>query len=190
MPRPRKVNFRRLTGGACLAVATVALLITSANALLARLTRIPLGRGTATITWSGATGDRPTIKSITGAAGSYTVTASGHVPPPTPISGTASSLPSQYPVADVAGTIGGTPFTLDVVLSLPSSLSSNEPQSVGHVTGTFRGMAVSAALTANVNSNSFRFDGTIGSLQVSGVVSQPIHHGHSETAHASFDVTK
>jgi hypothetical protein len=190
MWRPKGITLRRVAATVCLATAAAALVITSAYAILARLIRIPLGRGTATITWTGTTGSRPTIRSITGTAGGYAVAASGHVPTPGPISGTASSLPSQFPIADVVGTIGGTSFTLDVVLNFPSSLSSNEPQTVGHVTGTFRGQPVTATLTANVNSSSFRFDGAIGTLHVSGVVSQPIHHGHSETAHASFDVTK
>ena len=190
MRRPQGITFRRIAATVFLTTAAAALVITSANAVLARLTRIPLGRGKATITWTGTTGIKPTIESITGTAGGYAVAASGYVPAPATTSGTNSSLPSQYPVADVAGTIGGTSFSLDVVLNLPSSLSSSGPQTVGHVTGTFRGQPVTATLTASVNSNTFKFAGAIGPLHVAGVVSQPIHHGHSETAHASFDVTK
>jgi len=170
--------------------AIVVLIATSTNALVARLTNIPLGRGTATITWKGATGVTPTINSIKGTADSYKVAATGRVPKPTPISGTASTLPTQYPLANVKGTIGGTGFTLNIVLTLPASLTSSTPQTFGHVTGSFRNQPVAGTLTANVNSSSFAFVGTIGSLRIAGVVAKPIQHGHTETARAAFNVTK
>jgi hypothetical protein len=157
---------------------------------MASLTRIPLGRGTATITWTGATGITPTIQSIRGTAGGFPVSAHGHVPQPSHESGTALTLPSVIPVANVAGTIGGARFTLDITLTLPSSLTSRTPQSFGHVTGTFRNQPVRATLSANISARSFGFSGTIGSLHVSGVVSQPVQHGKTETAHARFSVTK
>ncbi|HEX4433427.1 MAG TPA: hypothetical protein VH012_01265 [Acidimicrobiales bacterium] len=166
------------------------LIATASGALIARLTRIPLGRGTATITWKGATGLRPTISSIKGTAGGYQVVAAGRVPKTPSVSGTGSSLPSQFPVADVKGNIGGTGFTLNIVLTLPASLTSSTPQTIGHVTGTFRNQQVAATLTANVNSSSFAFVGTIGSLHVSGQVSQPKQHGNMESARATFNVTK
>jgi hypothetical protein len=170
--------------------ATVATLIsTSTAALLARLTRIPLGRGTATITWTGATGITPTIKSIKGAAGGYSVSGTGRIPQSTSI-GSQSSIPSEFPLADIKGAIGGTPFTLDIVLTLPTAATSSEPLRLGHITGTFRNQVVTGTLTANVGSNPFGFNGTIGTLHVEGLVSQPHQHGNTETAHASFDVTK
>lgn len=166
------------------------LIATASDALVTRLTNIPLGRGTATITWKGITGVTPTVSLIKGTAGRYQVTATGHVPKTPPIGGTASTLPNQYPIADVKGTIGGTGFSLNIVLTLPASLTSSKLQTFGHVTGTFRNQHVAATLTANVNSSSFAFVGTIGSLHISGHVSQPIHHGNMETAHATFNVTK
>ena len=166
------------------------LIATAGGALIARLTRIPTGRGIATITWKGATGLTPTISSIRGTAGGYQVVAAGRVPKTPSTGGTASSLPSQIPVADVKGNIGGTGFTLNIVLTLPGSLTSSKLQTVGHVTGTFRNQKVAATLTANVNSSSFAFSGTIGSLHVSGHVSQPKQHGNMETARATFNVTK
>ena len=148
-----------------------------------------MGRGTATITWTGVADIKPTIKSVKGEAGGYSVSATGRVPKPTSI-GSASSIPSQLPLANIKGTIGGTPFTLDIVLTFPTSATSAKPQTFGHVAGTFRNQAVTATLTANVNSSSFGFKGTIGTLHVNGVISQPRQHGNAETAHAGFDVTK
>jgi hypothetical protein len=181
----RRILTIILAGG-----AVVVLIATASDALIARLTNIPLGRGTATITWTGATGPNPTVNSIKGSAGGYQVAARGQVPKSPSISGTASSLPSQFPIAHVKGTIGGTGFTLNIVLTLPASLTSSNLQTFGHVTGTFRNQQVAATLTANVNSGSFAFVGTIGSLRVSGHVSQPRQDGNTETARATFKVTK
>jgi hypothetical protein len=171
--------------------ATVgALISTASGALFARLTTIPLGRGTASVTWTGATGVTPTIKSIKGTAGGYSVSGAGRVPNPASILGSASSIPSDLPLADIKGTIGGAHFTLDIALTLPTSGTSLNPRDLGKVSGTFRGQAVVAQLTANVSSNSYGFKGKIGTLHVAGVISQPRRHGNTETASASFDITK
>ena len=166
------------------------LVATTSDALVARSTSIPLGRGTATLSWNGATGITPTLNSIKGTAGHYHMTATGQAPKISPRDGTGSAPPSQYPIADVKGTIGGTGFTLDIVLTLPSSPAPNTQQTFGHVTGTFPAQHVAATLTANVNSRTYAFAGTIGSLRITGQVSQPVQHGHMETAHATFDVTR
>ncbi len=79
---------------------------------------------------------------------------------------------------------------LNIGLTLPGSLTSSKLQTVGHVSGTFRNQKVAATLSANINSNSFAFVGTIGSLHVSGHVSQPKRRGNMETARATFNVTK
>lgn len=175
-----------------MAVAVVLLIATATSAVLGRLTNIPLGRGTATITWTGSTGVTPTIDSITGTAGGYQVHGEGHVPRTLGSAAPGSTIPTQVPIADVVGTIGGTHFTLNITLTFPASLSSNRSDKLGNVTGTFRGQPVRATLTAVIKgeSSTFGFAGTIGSLHVSGVISQPIQHGRSETAHATFDVTR
>lgn len=183
---------RRTAGTLVVAVAAVILISTATSAVLARLTTIPLGRGTATITWTGSTGVTPTIESITGTAGGYQVHGEGHVPRTLGSAETGSTIPTQVPVADVVGTIGGTHFTLNITLTFPATLSVNKSDKFGNVTGTFRGQPVRATLTAPVKGESatFGFTGTIGSLHVSGVIAQPIQHGRSETAHATFDVTR
>jgi hypothetical protein len=183
-------NGRRTAAIVLAGGAIVVLIATAGDAVLARLTRLPLGRGTATITWKGATGLSPTINSIKGTAGGYQVAATGRVPKTPSVSGTASTIPSQYPIANVKGTIGGTGFTLNIVLTLPASLTSSKLQTFGHVTGTFQNQQVAATLTANVNSSSFTFVGTIGSLHIAGHVSQPQQQGNTETARATFNVTR
>ena len=170
--------------------AAVALAATASEALIARLTTLPLGRGTATITWTGATGVTPTINSIKGSVGGYQVAAVGRIPKAPALGVTGSSLPSQFPIADVKGIIGGTSFTVNIVLTLPGSLTSGKVQDFGHVTGTFRNQRVAATLSADVKSSSFAFVGRIGSDHVSGQVSQPKQHGNTETARAIFNVTK
>jgi hypothetical protein len=190
MTKRRLTSAGRTTAVIVVGAAALVLISTSTSALIASLTRIPLGRGTATITWSGATGITPTIQSIAGTAGGYRVSGKGHVPLPAHGTGTALTVPSRVPIADIAGTIGGARFTLDITLAFLSSPTSKTPQSFGFVTGTFRNEPVRATLTANVSSRSFGFTGTIGSLHVSGVISQPIQHGKTETAHARFDVTR
>jgi hypothetical protein len=115
------------------------------------------------------------------------VAAIGRVPKTPPVSGTASTLPSQYPIANVKGTIGATGFTLNMVLTLPTSLASSKLQSFGHVTGTFRNQQVAATLTANVNSCSFTFVGTIGSLHIAATYRSK---SSTETARATFNMTK
>ena len=164
---------------------------------IARLTSIPQGRGTATITWTGKGGISPTVNSISGKAGGLSVSATDKVPKIPGLSATPSgsdptsvSIPSSLPIANVKGAIDGSPFTLDIVLTLPQQLSGSSNSSLGHVTGTFRNQKVSAILTANPTGNNFDFTGTIGSLHVSGVIQSPTHHGNKATAHASFDVTK
>src|SRR5271170_1455372 len=142
MTSPGQARVRRVVGIVVAGGALVAVLSTATAALLAHLTRIPLGRGTATITWTGSTGVTPTIKSIRGTAGGYTVSGSGHIPKPAPMSATASTVPAHYPLADVKGTLGGTNFILNIVLKLPGSLASNAQQTFGHVTGAFRNQPV------------------------------------------------
>jgi hypothetical protein len=187
MAKLGQAKRRRMLGSAILGTAVMVLIATSTEALIARLTSIPLGRGTATITWSGSTGVTPTINSIKGTAGGYAVSAIGQIPKPSSVSGTASTVP----IADVKGTIGGTDFTVDIVLTLPSSPSSRAPRNVGHLTGTFRNQPVAGTLRAPTpTSNTFAFTGTIGARHIHGTVSKPIHHGHGETAYASFIVTK
>jgi hypothetical protein len=172
----------------------MALLAVPVVAEIAHLTSIPLGRGSATITWTGKSGISPTVNSIGGKAGGLPVSAIDEVPRipgiNEPASGsTSDSLPSSFPLANVKGTIDGAPFTLDIVLTLPQ-LSGSSKSSFGKVIGTFRNQKMAAIVTDEAATNTLHFTGTIGSLHISGVIRWPTHHGNKATAHASFDVTK
>ncbi len=192
----RQGRLRVVIGVAAGGVLTV-LLAVPVVAEISRLTSIPLGRGTATISWTGKGGTSPTVNSISGKAGGLAVSATDKVPKipgigetPHGSDPTSVSIPSSLPIADVKGIIDGAPFTLDIVLTLPHPLSDSSKSSLGNVTGTFRNQKLTAILTANPNGNNFDFTGTIGTLHVSGVIESPSHHGNKATAHASFDVTR
>ena len=181
---PRRVATILVAGG-----AAVVLIATASDALVAQLTRIPLGRGTATITWKGATDLTPTISSIKGTAGGYRVAAAGRVPKAPSNGGTASSPPSQF------GCRRQGEYRRD---RLHAQYRLDTPR-VAYVEQTAdrrsrdRNISESESgcnAPANINSNSFAFSGTIGSLHVSGHVSQPKRHGNMETARATFNVTK
>jgi hypothetical protein len=94
-------------------------------ALVARLNTIPLGPGTATITWTGRAGLRPTLTSIRGTVHGYKVIGSGQVPGiGSSSSGGAEgggSIPSTVTLAKVNGQLGGSAFTLTIDLSLPNA---------------------------------------------------------------------
>jgi hypothetical protein len=191
----RHSKFRPLAVGG-LAIAAVLALSVPVMAELSRLRSIPLGRGSATITWSGKSGLAPTISSIHGSARGLAIVATGTVPAP-PHAGNASagstsvSLPSTLPLADINGTISGTPFSLDATLNLSGlDLSSNKPQTFGAVTGSFRGEPINAVLTGRRSSPTVSFSGTIGSVHVTGTITRVVHHGNTSTGYATFDVTR
>ena len=96
----------------------------------------------------------------------------------------------MYPIADIKGTIGGSPFTLDIVLGPFTSGTSTKTDLVGHVVGTFRTQAVTGILTSRVNTDVIGFSGKIGALHLTGAISKLSQHGDAETAHASYDITK
>jgi hypothetical protein len=101
------------------------------------------------------------------------------------------ALGSSIPLGHVHGTLDGAPFTLDIDLQLPSSQSqAGGLQSIGHVTGSFRGESISATLKASLESSNVAFAGTIGSYKVTGVIGNGHRHGKESTARATFDVSQ
>jgi hypothetical protein len=197
--QPKRVSHRwqlKIASATVCGGVLAALIAGPVMAEISRLTAIPLGRGTATITWTGKGGIEPTVNSIVGKAGGLTVSATDKVPKfPGVVGGSSgsssvpSSIPSQFPIADVKGTIDGSQFSLDIALSL-SQLSGSSDGQLGTVSGTFRNQKMNAIITSDAASNAFDFSGTIGSLHVTGVIKNVTHHGDSATAHASFDVSK
>lgn len=180
---------------AATAMATAAVVATSIPVMaeILRLEQLPLGSGSATISWTGKSGITPTINSISGKARGFAVVATGRVPKPPSLahSSTPGSVPASYPIADIKGTIGGTPFTLHVAINL-TGLNSNSstPTALGTVTGTFRGLPIKAVLAASFNSPTVSFSGTVGGDHVTGTIGRVIRHGNTSTATAHFDVTR
>jgi hypothetical protein len=186
-----KVGIATASGG-----LLIALIAGPVMAEISHLMSIPLGRGTATITWVGKGGIEPTVNSIAGKAGGLSVSATDKVPKIPGTGGVASgsssvpsSIPSTFPIADVKGTLDGSQFSLVIALNL-SRLSGSSTGSLGSVSGTFRNQKMRAIITSDAASNAFDFSGSIGSLHVSGTINSVTHHRDSATAHASFDVTK
>jgi hypothetical protein len=180
---------RRLVGVLVMTTLVLAIGI-PALAQVVRLTKIPLGKGEATITWTGNGGISPSITSVRGTAGGYQVRGAGKVPKPPSLGTSGGSLPAEVPIAQVKGAIGGSSFTLAIKLDLAGAVSpTNTGQPIGHVSGTFRGQSVTATLTPGTPSSLIRFTGLIGSLKVSGTIGNVTHHGKSSTAHATFTVS-
>jgi hypothetical protein len=180
---------RRLVG--VLGITTLVLAIgIPVLAQVVRLTKIPLGKGEATITWTGSSGISPSITSVRGIAGGYQVRGTGKVPKPPSLGTSGGSLPAEVPIAQVKGVIGGSSFTLAIKLDLAGAVSpTSTGQPLGNVSGTFRGQSVTATLTPGTPSSLIRFTGLIGSLKVSGTIGNVTHHGKSSTAHATFTVS-
>jgi hypothetical protein len=162
----------------------------------ARSSELPLGQGTATISWVGPGGLGPASDPVSGSASGLAVTGVAKTPDnavsPALSSGNPTSLPMGFPIADVTGTLAGHPFTLAITLILTQPISGlGGPKgtvNIGQVTGTFRHHPIKAALTANLSGGPIHFSGTIGTYGVTGSVDQPTRHGDTSTARASFNV--
>jgi hypothetical protein len=188
LPRPR---------GRALAVVGLTAFVLAAmtipvSALIARLTTLPLGRGEATITWTGRSGDNPTVNAIKGHVGRFDVAASDHLPRLDQGSSGSipTSIPSDIPFGQVKGKIDGASFTLEITLSLAGLTQSTKSVSLGTVTGSLRNAPIHVRLLGNPQSQSFEFAGTIGSDHVTGTIAGVTHHGSTSEAHASYDVTR
>jgi hypothetical protein len=165
---------------------------------VARLTSLPLGKGTATITWTGKGGLHPTVTAVHGTARGLPISASAKVPnligsgtSSAGSNGSVPSIPTSVTAAVVTGTIDGAHFTFTEHLNL-SSLGSplNGGVALGTVTGSLRGEPIEATLTAKLTSSVVNFKGHIGSYTIQGVIGQVVHHGNRSTVHATFDLTK
>lgn len=199
--RLSRMNGQTVWRGVCiglLVVGSVMAMTIPVAAVIDRLTHLPVGAGQATIEWTGRSGVSPTVNSVSGHIGTYSLSATDRVSLPQlgdPQAGSSRStsspsIPTTFPFGDVEGTIGGTSFRLHITLKVPTSLPSQGTFTLGTVTGSFRGEPVNGLLTASSSSNTFDVHGTIGSYHVSVTIQQPHHHGNRSVAHASYVVTK
>lgn len=180
----RSLVFATAVAGLCGLVAV------PVGALIGRLTSVPLGPGTATITWSGRSGITPTISSVQGVVHGYPVTGSGRVPRVPSVAGTSKTVPPSITLATVSGQLGGDPFSIAIHLNLTASAGASG-SGLATITGTFGGESVSATVSpATARGQFLRFAGTVGTLRVTGTIGPPTPHGNRSTAHATFDVTK
>jgi hypothetical protein len=163
---------------------------------VASLRSLPLGKGSATITWIGNSGITPTINSIHGSARGLTVKATGTVPPVPGLgqapSESTPSIPSSYPIADIKGTLAGISFSLTITLKLSglSFTAPTKPVTFGSVSGSFHGQPITAVLTGRTAPSGVTFRGTIGSDHVTGTINRLVRHGKQSTAYATFNVTR
>jgi hypothetical protein len=160
---------------------------------LGHLTRLPLGKGAAVVSWTGGSLTPPTVVSVHGRAGGLTILATDKIP--NPLSGNAASQPipsgpASYPLGTVKGTIDGAAFTLKIAFTIPDEATAGTLDTYGTVTGTFRNQPVRMTLTADPDSVVIVFAGRIGADHISGTLQSIVHRGKVATAKAVFDVTK
>jgi hypothetical protein len=187
----------RIVAVGVLAATALGVLSIPVLAEISRLTAIPLGRGSATITWTTHTGRNPMTNSISGSARGLRISAKGVVPKSSILGGAPSgsvppSVPTHLRIADIKGTIEGTSFSIDISITLPIVTNRGPHKSVtfGEIKGSFRGQAVRADLTQSSMTSMIGFSGTIGGDHVTGTIDAPVRHGNTSAAHANFDVTK
>jgi hypothetical protein len=176
-----------------LGVAVSALLALPVMAEISRLTTLPLGKGVATITWTGKRGDNPSINSIHGSARGFAVVASKKSPKfpgDGSVTSGSTSTPKSVPIADITGTIDRTHFAFNVSVGLSGGASSGTPGAIGSVAGTFHGQHIDVVLSAKGNSEYTYFEGTIGGDKIGGTIDPIRQHGRTSTVHAIFDVTR
>ena len=86
----RGVRIAAVSG---LAAAGLLLASVPVRAEIAHLTSLPLGKGTATVTWAGTSGISPNLNSVSGSARGLPIAATGTVHTPSPGSPLSSTIP-------------------------------------------------------------------------------------------------
>jgi hypothetical protein len=132
------------------------------------------GKGSVVIRWSATNGDL-----LTGGNNQpFSGTVAG-----LPVTGTASASVNQQGVSiHWTGKLGKTPFTVAVAIGL-SDLKAGDV----HVTGTYGKNPMRGTATMSpAHPHLIAFSGSIGSHHVSVTVHQPVRHGNTDVAKASF----
>jgi hypothetical protein len=199
---PKKTSRRQVIGAG---VAVVVVGGVAAGVALSRSsgpTTISTGTGTATITWTPATGPTPVVGNL-----------------PQPFSGTVDGLQAKgvatttfsaadadslsgsksrgFQVFEWKGTMGGKPFDLGVFIQPVKTGPSGGYLALGagefKVVGKYGSDAVSAVVVGPIaigNPTTARFRGTVGHMQVSGAISGPNGNSQKQVAKATLTVTK
>lgn len=179
---------------ALIAVA-VAVLGTSNSSTQGTLDGVPLGPGTATVTWTAQPVDSTTT-SYNGTVAGMTLTGTGGVSPTgkaqieQAVRQPGTALPHELTLYTFTGTLGGTPYTVNLSLATNGHLSLT-PSALDdlEVTGTLGDQPITGTLSmANTANSPATIDVTIGTAHVSGTIPQPASGVH--TATATFNVTR
>lgn len=199
-PAARRPQRRRKRSTSLFALPVTVVLVAAVVVVVVLLTRSPTvlgpGSGTVTVDWKtpgGAALHLPSAFSgtveglrLSGTAKPATSSATA-----TPRAGTPDQ-PSDFPEGTWRGTLGTTPFTLEVFEVFGSAgtspTNSYSPSYSYKATGTFGSKPVTAV--ASIESNgTLQVTGSAGALDITGTIGSPSEKGGSGHVRVSFDVT-
>jgi hypothetical protein len=196
-----KTSSRRLLVAGVI-VAVAALVVAGLILLISNVSdAISTGTGTATITWTPATGTPPPVGNLpqpfggtikgSGVSGINRTTISskdiGSLENP------SGKSPAEFQVFRLNGSFGGKAFTLGVYYQLNLKSLANTQIAVRgtYGTSTVKGtIAPPSAADLSKGSPPVDFHGTIGDFKVSGIIYPPTGNANKQTARATFTVTK
>jgi hypothetical protein len=202
-----KPTSRRLVIGGAIVVVVAAVVAGLVLFISSVSNAITTGTGTATITWTPATGTSPTFGNLPqpfdGTIKGIRVSGINR----TTISANDSALlfnpsgktPTEVQVFRLNGTFGGKAFALGVYYQIrfnPSSALQQVPSYRITVKGTYGTSVVNGSITppstADLRKGSVQVDfhGTIGDFKVSGIIYPNTGDRNKQTARATFTVSK
>lgn len=191
-PSGRAIRVAIALLGLLIVLAVVIPLVATAAKSLAA---VPLGPGTATLTWTSS----PSVTtgsaspSFSGTIAGYPVSGTATTPSPSsaPSTGSGSGVSHPSVVGSFTGSLGGVPFSVVVSFDLDvSNTSSSAGLPLFTITGTFGSDPVNGTITSVGSSAAIHFSATIGSYHVTGTISGPRRRGEANTAMASFVVSR
>jgi hypothetical protein len=176
-------------------IATAAVLFAASPTSPATADGLPLGAGTATVTWAAGTGTGFTT-SYRGTVAGIALTGTGGLSPAfqasieNSIRDPKAAVPDELPVFTFTGTLGGTPYTVNLSFITHGHLAtSSSALETLQVTGTFGTHAITGtAGSTNAANAPLIIHATIGSLQVAATVPSPM--SKTRMANATFVVTR
>jgi hypothetical protein len=146
------------------------------------LSAVPLGPGTATITWhntQGITHTKPVPQPFTGTIAGYAISGTAY---PNALNSAPPKPGAPFLFMRIKGSLGGNPLTLAEYASITTANPTLE------VRGTFDGRPVRGVLEQGKTTSQVKFSGSVGAYHVVGVIDNP--SGHADvTVKASFTVS-